>query len=111
MENLWKSFDNILWTTDDSAIGRIKICGDLDSAIGRKIPKKRVLHSATVLDKVSVDLWMFHVRAVLLIYSLKFCLHFFLRKFFNCTEELFLSTFSCELVIRVDLQGSYLEKP
>jgi hypothetical protein len=33
MENLWKSFNNILWTTDDSAIGRIEICGDPDSSI------------------------------------------------------------------------------
>ena len=45
MENLWKSFNNILWTTDDSAIqicgDRIEICGDPDSAIGRKKPKKK----------------------------------------------------------------------
>ena len=40
MENLWKSVNNILWTTDDSAIGRIEICGDQDSAIGRKEPKE-----------------------------------------------------------------------
>ena len=33
MEILWKSFNNILWTTDDSAIGRIEICGDPDSSI------------------------------------------------------------------------------
>ena len=43
MENLWKSLNKILWTTDDSAIGRINICGDPDSIIGRKKPKKRVL--------------------------------------------------------------------
>ena len=43
MEILWKSFNNILWTTDDSAIGRINICGDPDSSIGRKKPQKRVL--------------------------------------------------------------------
>ena len=51
MENLWKSFNNILWTTDDSAIGRINICGDPDSAIGRKKPKKKS-PGATVLDKL-----------------------------------------------------------
>ena len=43
MEILWKSFNNILWTTytDDSAIGRIDICGDPDSSIGRKKPPKK----------------------------------------------------------------------
>ena len=41
MEILWKSFNNILWTTDDSAIGRINICGDPDSTIGRKKPRKK----------------------------------------------------------------------
>ena len=57
MENLWKSLNNILWTTDDSAIGRIKICGDLDSAIGRKKSTKKnpgVMPGATVLDKISI---------------------------------------------------------
>ena len=53
MENLWKSFNNILWTTDNSAIGRIEICGDPDSAIGRKKPK-RMSPGATVLDKITV---------------------------------------------------------
>ena len=41
MEILWKSFNNILWTTDDSAIGRINICGDPDSTIGRKKLQKK----------------------------------------------------------------------
>ena len=41
MEILWKSFNNILWTTDDSTIGRINICGDPDSTIGRKKPPKK----------------------------------------------------------------------
>ena len=44
MEILWKSFNNILWITDDFAIGRIEICGDPDSTIVvEKSPKKRVL--------------------------------------------------------------------
>ena len=55
-EILWKSFNNILWTTDDSAIGRINICGDPDSAIGRKKPQKKSL-GATVLDKI---MWCMH---------------------------------------------------
>ena len=36
MANLWKSFNNILWTTDDSAICRIDVCGDPDFAIARE---------------------------------------------------------------------------
>ena len=41
MKILWNFFNNILWTTDDSAIGRSNICGDPDSTIVQK--KKRVL--------------------------------------------------------------------
>ena len=52
MENLWKSFNNILWTTDDSAIGRIEICGDPDSSNWRKKPQKES-PGATFLDKLT----------------------------------------------------------
>ena len=53
MENLWKSLNNhVLWTTDDSAIGRINICGDSDSTIGRKHPKKKS-PGAKRLDKLT----------------------------------------------------------
>ena len=51
MENLWKSCNNILWTIDDSAIGRINIWGDPDSAIGRKKPNKKS-PGAKRLDKL-----------------------------------------------------------
>ena len=51
---------------------------------------------------------MFHVRAALF-YLIS--LPFFSGLVFNCSEEILLSTFFCELVIRVELQGSYLEKP
>ena len=54
MENLWKSFNNILWTTDDSAIGKINICGDPDSTIGRKKPQKKN-PGAKRLDKFTVN--------------------------------------------------------
>ena len=63
MEILWKSFNNILWTTDDSAIGRINICGDPDSAIGRKKHKKKS-PGATVLDKLTLA----HVNLIQLHY-------------------------------------------
>jgi hypothetical protein len=53
MEILWKSCNNILWTTDDSAIGRINICGDPDSAIGSKKQKKKS-PGATVLGKITI---------------------------------------------------------
>jgi hypothetical protein len=53
MENLWNSFNNVLWTTDDSAIDRSNICGDPDSAIGRKKPKKKS-PGAKRLDKVMI---------------------------------------------------------
>ena len=50
IENLWKSVDNILWTTDDSVIGKINICRDPDSAIGRK---RKNSSGAKRLDKIS----------------------------------------------------------
>ena len=53
MEILWKSFNNILWTADDSAIGRINICGDPDSTIGRKKPNKKS-PGANLPDKLIV---------------------------------------------------------
>ena len=53
MEILWKSFNNILWTADDSAIGRINICGDPDSTTGRKKPPKKSL-GAKRPDKIYV---------------------------------------------------------
>ena len=40
-----------------------------------------------------------------------FYLIFFSGNIFNCSEEFFVKLSSCELVIRVELQGSYLEKP
>ena len=44
MEILWKSLNNIFWTTDDSAIGRINICGVTQILpLAEKSPKKRVL--------------------------------------------------------------------
>ena len=50
-ETFGKVLNNILWTTDDSAIGRINICGDPDSTTGRKEPKRKS-PGATVLDKM-----------------------------------------------------------
>ena len=40
-ENLWNSFDHVLWTTYDSAICRIEICGGSDSAKCRREPHKK----------------------------------------------------------------------
>ena len=53
LEDLWKGFNDILWTTDDSAIGRIEISGDPDSAIGRKKPNRNP--GAKRLDKLSAQ--------------------------------------------------------
>ena len=65
MENLWKSLNTILWTTDDSAhgsaIGRINICGDPDSTIGRKKPKEKS-PGAKRLDKITYN-WMIIIES------------------------------------------------
>jgi hypothetical protein len=75
------------------------------SVIRVKLPKI-TLH---LLFFVSDDLWMFCVSVVL--FFVTFFLLFLKKYIFNCFEETFLSTFFCVLVIRVELKGSYLEKP
>ena len=88
----------------------MKVLTFVVSVIRVKLPKI-TLH---LLFFVSDDLWMFCVSVVLLLFLFSFVIVFvtFLRKYiFNCFEETFLSPFFCVLVIRVELKGSYLEKP
>ena len=63
MEILWKSFNNILWITDDLAIGRIEICGDPDSTIGRKNPKKKS-PGAKRPDKIKIRFAHFKLKTL-----------------------------------------------
>ena len=46
---------------------------------------------------------------VIFFFVISFFTFLFSGNIFNCSEEFFLSTYSCELVVRVELQGSYLE--
>ena len=56
---------------------------------------------------VSTDLWMFRASAVLFLFNFfffDFDFFFLVKYIFNCFEDFFVSTFFCELVIRVEKQ-------